>query len=404
MVRIMDLQAWLPLAALLLGLVCGVWATWVFLSGRQAPALVAKDTEIGLLRDQVERLSAAETHDETAAAALRSVTETLGRVERQVAVLERDRVEQFGEVGARLAEVSAATAGLRSQTADLVGSLNSSAIRGTWGENQLRRVLEHAGMLPRCDFDEQVRAVSAHDAAVRPDVVVRLPAGRVLVVDAKVPLSAYLAAQADGLDAEGKATLLQRHADALRAHVQSLAGKEYWSAFVGSPEFVVCFVPSDAMLSAAMAADPALFDEAQAARVVLASPGTLLALMRAVAFTWQQDALADHARELLTLGGELHARISTLGQHLTRMGGSLRRSVESYNSLVGALEARVLVTARRMHDLGVATTAPRPVAVLEIAPRPLTSTELLDGVEPDERSPVHSARPSGRQDAVDEAG
>lgn len=398
----MDVTTSAP--ALLIGLVCGAWATWLLMRGRLLPALVAKDTEIGLLRDQLERLGSAEEQDERAAAALRSVTETLSRVERQVAVLERDRVEQFGEVGARLAEVSAATAGLRSQTADLVGSLNSSAVRGTWGENQLRRVLEHAGMLPRCDFDEQVRAVSAHDAAVRPDVVVRLPAGRVLVVDAKVPLSAFLAAQADGIEPDEKRSLLQRHATALRAHVQSLAGKEYWSAFVGSPEFVVCFVPSDAMLSAAMAADPALFDEAQAARVVLASPGTLLALLRAVAFTWQQDALADHARELLSLGNELHTRISTLGQHLTRMGTSLRRSVESYNSLVGALENRVLVTARRMHDLDVATTAPPPVAVLEIAPRPLTSGELLDGLDSGHQPTTARTRPPDCARAVHEAG
>jgi DNA recombination protein RmuC len=248
---------------------------------------------------------------------------------------------------------------------------------------QLRRVLEHAGMLARCDFEEQVSAVSSHERGVRPDVVVRLPGDKCLVLDAKAPLTAFLGAQADGIEPAERSRLLAAHATSLRGHVDSLATKAYWSAFTNTPEMVVCFVPGDAILAAALAADPALFEYAQVRRVVLASPGTLLALLRTVAFTWQQDALTANAKVLLTLGSELYARLSTLGSHATRLGASLQRSVESYNSLVGALESRVMVTARKMHELGLAEKALTETKPVETAPRPLTATELIAALDPD---------------------
>ena len=268
-----------------------------------------------------------------------------------------------------------------------MGSLNASTVRGNWGEVQLRRVLEHAGMLARCDFEEQVSAVSSHERGVRPDVVVRLPGDKCLVVDAKAPLTAFLGAQADGIEPAERSRLLAAHATSLRGHVDSLATKAYWSAFTNTPEMVVCFIPGDAILAAALAADPALFDYDQARKVVLASPGTLLALLRTVAFTWQQDALTANAQLLLKLGSELYSRLGTLGSHATRMVASLQKSVESYNALVGALESRVMVTARKMHELGLAQAELPETDPIENAPRPLTATELIAALDADVARP-----------------
>jgi DNA recombination protein RmuC len=223
-----------------------------------------------------------------------------------------------------------------------------------------------------------VSRVSRHDQRVRPDVVVRLPGDKHLVVDSKAPMRAFLAAQADDLDASERGRLLREHATSLKSHVTSLAAKDYWSAFDASPEMVVCFVPSDAMLSAALSADPALHEDAMARRVVLVGPGALLALLRTVAFTWQQDALTAHAQEMMRLGRDLYDRLGTLGAHTSRMGSALQRSVEAYNQLVGALESRVLVSARRMHEAGVVEAplpAPPPVAT---GPRVLTALELIE--------------------------
>jgi DNA recombination protein RmuC len=360
-----------------LGLLTGALVAWlvarVLFAGRSA----ALSTERDLLRERVSNLEAAIGDDAQTATLLAPLRDALVRVERQVGTLERDRVEQFSQVSVQLADVTTSTDALRSQTASLAGSLNASSIRGNWGEVQLRRVLEHAGMLARCDFEEQVSAVSSDDRGVRPDVVVRLPGDKCLVVDAKAPMAAFLGAQADGIDSAARSRLLASHATSLRGHVDSLAAKAYWSAFTNTPEMVVCFIPGEAILAAALAADPCLFEYAQARRVILASPGTLLALLRTVAFTWQQDALTANAQLLLKLGSELYSRLGTLGSHATRMGASLQKSVESYNALVGALESRVLVTARKMHELGLAQTALPETEPVETAPRPLTAAELI---------------------------
>jgi DNA recombination protein RmuC len=369
------------------GVLIGALASWfvarVLFEGRSA----ALSTERDLMRERVIDLESAMSDDAQTATMLAPLRDALVRVERQVGTLERDRVEQFSQVSVQLADVTSSTNALRSQTASLVGSLNASTIRGNWGEVQLRRVLEHAGMLARCDFEEQVSAVSSHERGVRPDVVVRLPGDKCLVVDAKAPLTAFLSAQADGIESAERSRLLAAHATSLRGHVDSLATKAYWSAFTNTPEMVVCFIPGDAILAAALAADPALFDYAQARRVVLASPGTLLALLRTVAFTWQQDALTANAQLLLKLGSELYSRLGTLGSHATRMGASLQKSVESYNALVGALESRVMVTARKMHDLGLAQAELPETGPIENAPRPLTATELIAALDSDVARP-----------------
>lgn len=370
-------------AGLLVGAAVGAYAA----RAAGAPALAAARAESALLRERVVDLEAAVTEDAQTAAALAPLREALGRVEQQVGALERDRTHQYAALEQTLAQVHESTAALGRQTQSLAGSLNASTVRGAWGEVQLRRVLEHAGLLARCDFDEQVTRVSRHQQRVRPDVVVRLPGEKFLVVDSKAPMVSFLKAQADDVTPDERTRLLREHAQHLAGHVRTLADKEYWSAFETSPEMVVCFVPSEATLSAALAADPSLHEVAMARRVVLVGPGSLLALLRTVAFTWQQDALTSGARELMTLGRELYARLGTLGSHVSRMGGSLQRSVEAYNQMVGAFESRVLVTARRMHDLEVVEDELAHLAPVESGPRVLTAMELIEAATAEDERP-----------------
>lgn len=381
------------------GLALGALLTWLVAASRTAARLAAAETERDVLRERVVDLEAAVSEDAQTAAALAPLREALGRVEQQVGTLERDRVAQFATIRTVMDRVHESTTELGTQTRSLAGSLNASSVRGAWGEVQLRRVLELAGLLPRCDFDEQVRAVSRHEREVRPDAVLRLPGDRVLVIDAKAPMTAFLAAQAEDLDGAERSRLLRDHARDLQRHAVGLADKAYWSAFEQSPEMVVCFVPSDAMLSAALAADPSLHEALMARKVVLVGPGTLLALARTVAHGWQQDSLTRNATELLALGRELHERLATLGAHVSRMGGALTRTVESYNQMVGALEARVLVSARRMTDLGLATGPVPEVLPLTTGPRVLTAYELLEEVAREEaRSELPPSAPVERPD------
>ena len=359
------------------GLLLGALVSWLAARSRYAVELATAGAERDLLRERVVDLEAVLSEDSETAQMIAPLRSSLDRVERQVHDLERERVAQFSEVAAEMARVARTTTELGAQTASLVGSLNVSSVRGTWGEVQLRRVLEHAGMLARCDFEEQVTATGADDRRVRPDVVVRLPGGKRLVVDAKAPMSAFLAAQAEDRSAAERAGRLKAHAKALREHVDTLAGKAYWSAFETTPEMVVCFVPGEAILTTALAYDPELHEYAMRHRVVLASPATLLALLRTVAYTWQQDALASNARELLTVGRDLHDRLGALGSHAQTMGAALRRSVEAYNGFVGSLEHRVLPTARRMRDLGVVDRDLDRLSPLDATPRPLSAYELV---------------------------
>jgi len=364
----------LTVSAALVGMAVG----WALSSSSEGLRLAALGAERDLLAERLSATEGAALEDRRTAAELAPLRAALVRVESHVRDLERDRLEQFGQVGERLSDVAAQTAALREQTAGLSGALNSSGIRGSWGEAQLRRVLEHAGMLAHCDFEEQVGGVSAHDVRVRPDVVVHLPGNKCIVVDSKAPMSSFLQAQAEALPPTDRAGLLRGHARALRGHVDTLAAKAYWSAFSTTPEMVVCFVPSDAVLAAALQAEPGLYDHAQARKVVLASPATLLAVLRALAYAWQQDALAGNARELLRLGSELHQRLTTLGRHVGGMGTALRRSVEAYNAMVGTLESRVMVTSRRMHELGLTQGEAGELTALDSAPRPLATAQWID--------------------------
>lgn len=371
----------------LVGLVVGAAGAGAVARLVLAARTAALETERDLLRDRVVDLETSLAEDMETAALLAPLKDALVRVEEHVGTLERDRMQQFGSLRSVLARVEDETQTLGRATSSLAGSLRSSTVRGAWGEVQLKRVLEASGMLPRCDFDEQVTAVATHERTVRPDVVVHLPGDRHLVLDAKAPMTAFLDAQAEGLDDDERAALLRDHAARLARHVDALAAKEYWSAFSATPQMVVCFLPSDAMLAAALDARPGLHEAALARSVVLVGPAALMALLRTVAHTWQQDALSAGARELLDLGQELYRRLGTLGAHTAKVGRSLQSSVEAYNAMVGALESRVLVTARRMHDLDLVTDALPAPAPVQLGPRPLTAQELIDAATADDVRP-----------------
>jgi DNA recombination protein RmuC len=366
---------------LLVGGVLGALLAWFGARASLLARTASAEAERDVLRARARDLEVARDGDAAVAGLVGPLQDTLVRVERQVGVLERDRVHQFGELAERLTAVGRSTDALRSETSTLAGALNASTVRGAWGEVQLRRVLELAGLLARCDFDEQVTRVTRHGVTVRPDAVINLPGGRHVVIDSKAPMTHFLQAHGETVSQTERSELLGAHATALRRHVDGLAGKAYWSAFERSPEVVVCFVPGEAILATALADDPGLYEHALSRKVVLAGPGTLFAVLRTVGAIWQQDALEQHARELLGLGQELYSRLTTLGSHVGSMGQSLARSVEHYNRFVGTLESRVLVTARRMHDLHLATEAPAGLDPLETAPRPLSAAELTGALE-----------------------
>lgn len=379
-------------AGLVVGAALGALIAFLWARGSLLSRATAAEAERDVLRARLEDLELARAESSESAALLAPLRDTIGRVERQVGALERDRVEQFGELGERLTAVSRSTESLRTETATLASALSASTVRGAWGEVQLRRVLELSGLLPRCDFDEQVTRTSRHGATIRPDAVVNLPGGRHVVIDSKAPMSHFLQAQAEAVGAQERTELLDAHATSLRRHVDALAGKAYWSAFTRSPEIVVCFVPGEAILGAALADDPGLYEHALGRKVVLASPGTLFAVLRTIGAVWQQDALEQNARDLLALGQDLHARLATLGGHVVSMGQSLARSVEGYNRFVGTLESRVLVTARRLQELGIAEQQGQVLEPLESTPRSLSAPELLDAVGRESRDEAHLVR------------
>ncbi|WP_127480001.1 DNA recombination protein RmuC [Nocardioides pantholopis] len=288
------------------------------------------------------------------------VMQGLDRLSDQVHALEHARATWQGQLAAQVDDMRHTTDTLRQETRSLSTALRKPQVRGRWGEMHLRRAVELAGLVDRCDFSEQVRL---DDGARRPDLVVRLVGGRQVVVDAKVPLDAYLDATGAGDDAE-RDHHLARHARQLRTHIDGLSSKAYWRSLPQTPEFVVLFVPAESFLAAALEADGGLLEYAAAREVVLASPTTLIALLRTVAQGWTHEALAEQAREVHRLGRELHTRLGHLTGHLDSVGRSLNAAVGHYNSAVGSLESRVLVAARRFQDLAVTEAElPAPRAV-----------------------------------------
>lgn len=389
----------LALLMLILGAVVGAAFTYVALRRRSvaleqdfdgvsarlsevSAQFAAADAERRLLSAQNRELGESRNQDGSVLRALAPVAEKLTAVQQQVSLLERDRLEQYGQLAQQLQEARLSDEQLLRSTHALESALRSNSARGQWGEVQLRRVVEAAGMLRHVDFHEQQHSAGAGNS-VRPDLVVQLPGGKQLVVDAKVPLASYLEAQDLGPSAgrqqqgpalNGQNALLASHAKALKSHVDALSNKKYWEIPGNSPELVICFLPAESILAAALAADPGLLDYALNKNVVLASPGTLLAVLKSVAFTWRQDVLTDSARELFELARQLYERMGTLGDNVTKLGSSLKTSVDRYNSMVGTLEARVLPTARKLNALEAEGLTTPPA--IEVTPRSVAAPEL----------------------------
>jgi len=311
------------LGGLAIGLVLGVVGGWLFARSRASYAE-------GMV-DQAE------------------VMQSLDRLSDQMRELDHQRATWQGQFSQQVLDMRHTTDSLRRETAGLATALRKPQVRGRWGELHLRRAIELAGLVDRVDFTEQVRL---DDGAQRPDVVVRLAGDKCLVIDAKVPLDAFLDATATD-DPDVRDGHLQRHARQLRTHVDQLGAKRYWRSLGESPEFVVLFVPGESFLSAALEADGSLIEYAAERKVVLATPTTLIALLKTVAHGWQHETLAAQARQIHSLGRELHDRLVTMTGHVDALGRSLNAAVGHYNQAVGSLESRVLVSARKFHDLAV---------------------------------------------------
>lgn len=380
----------MDLFALLLALLLGIGLGLLIAAARTSAVRSALHaTELALVQSRAGDTDL-ELRRQGVDAVVGPLREQLAGVEGQLRVLETERARQLGELSAQVGQVREGSERLGRETAALVSALRRPQARGQWGELQLRRVVEHAGMLERCDFDEQV-TVHGRDGDLRPDLVVRLPGGRCVVVDAKVTLAAYLEA-AESDDEQVKADRIAAHARHLRAHVDRLADKQYWQQFAQTPEFVVLFLPGEAFLGPALEADPGLLEHAYALHVHLATPTTLVTLLRAVAHGWRTASLAQDAQAVLDAGRVVHARLAGLAGHVDKLGRSLTASVSAYNATVGSLERSLLPSARRMADLGVSgqeVSAPRAVDELV---RPVTAPALLGESDAAER-PVSLLQP-----------
>ena len=278
------------------------------------------------------------------------VKASLDKVDEKIGALEKSREHAYGEIRQQFAQMAEVQTRLRDETGNLVKALRQPHVRGRWGEIQLRRVVEIAGMMRHCDFVEQESADS-DDGRLRPDLIVKLPGNRQIVVDSKAPISAYMEAHEATTDDLRKAKI-QLHAQLMRRHLESLAKKSYWDQFQPTPEVVVMFIPGEAFYSAALEADPDLLDSGFGQNVIIASPASLMALLKAASYGWRQESIADNAREISQLGQELHSRLAVMVDHLSRLGKGLGTAMDSYNSAIASFESRVLVSARKFKDLG----------------------------------------------------
>ncbi|MEL5989677.1 DNA recombination protein RmuC [Microbacterium phosphatis] len=394
----------LVIVALLVGVALG----WLARTGRATSetagireALAAREAETTALRlalereEDLRRDAIAHAQSERAEAderarresavltALSPVRESLHRMQQRVDEMERERHSQFGTIAEQLRRAQVSDEALRATTESLAGALRSTTARGVWGETQLRRVVESAGLVRHVDFDTQA-VLTGDDVSGRPDMVVHLPGDKAIAIDAKAPLDAFLdaAAIADtvgGDDARRRRELLKQHVKAVRSHVDALARKAYWAGLPSSPEFVVCFLPSESILAVALDEDPTLLEYAFSKRVALASPVNLFAVLKTVAYAWTQQEVSDEARTLFTLGNQLYERLGTLAQHADGLRRAIERTVDSYNKFAGSLESRVLVTARQFPGIDetklAAMPEPRP---LHAPVRRLSATELID--------------------------
>ena len=308
---------------------------------------------------------------------IKPLFETLKRYEEQIKAMEDSRHKAYGSLSEQLRTLASTHESLQKETGNLVSALRKPQVRGRWGEMQLRRVAELSGMSVHCDFTEQ-HSVDTEKGRIRPDMIVHLPMERDIIVDSKVSLEAYLDAVAASTDEEKRAAMV-RHAQQVRTHMNKLGSKEYWSQFDRSPEFVVLFIPGESFLSAALEVDGALLEEGMQKRVIIATPTTFIALLRAIAYGWRQERLTKNAQEISSLGRELYERIGTLGKYFAEMGAAIEKTIGAYNRIIGSMEARVLPSVRRFRELGA--TGGEEIKVLEEIDHKPRSSDLLEGLK-----------------------
>lgn len=290
---------------------------------------------------------------------LKPLHETLRRYEEQIRSIEESRHKAYGSLEEQLRALASTHEHLQRETSNLVSALRKPQVRGRWGEMQLRRVAELSGMSIHCDFTEQI-SVDTEKGRIRPDMIVHLPMEREIVVDSKVSLEAYLDAISASTEDERKAKM-ERHAQQVRAHMNKLSSKEYWSQFAQSPEFVVLFIPGESFLSSALDVDNALIEDGIQKRVIIATPTTFIALLRAIAYGWRQEQITKNAQEISELGRQLYERMTTLVQHFDNIGTNLEKAIGAYNKAVGSMESRILPSVRKFKELGVTGADEIPV-------------------------------------------